>query len=163
MVELAAPLLDSPELVRYGLPQWVQGASPAAGANFTRTVDGFFYERVVAVSFRLTPDAQAADRGVAIEYRDADDVRLALNGPAVTVPASDTTDFYFSAHVGSDKWEVQSTVIAQLDPWLLLPTFDWRIVVANIQTGDTLTRIRFLVEQFYTTNTPSQAVPFASA
>lgn len=159
MSSLVAPVLDAPPLFREGIPELVKGASPAAGANFTYSIDAGFFERLIAVSVRLTPSADAADRTLAIEYRDDEDVRTALAGAPVTVPASDTTDFFFSAYLGQPDWEVISTVLAPLPPILLLPTHDWRIVVNNIQATDTLTRIRFWRERFYTTNTPSQDVP----
>lgn len=154
MDTLRTPALDAPPLERYGLPQWIAGANPGAATTFSRTIDGNFFERVLAISVRLTPDANAANRQLFVEYRDHEDVRLALFGAAVTVPASDTTDFYFSARRGESEWEVSSTVLVPLDPWLLYPTQDWRIAVDNMQAGDTLTRIRFCVEQFYTTGQP---------
>lgn len=153
---LVAPLLDSPPLVRYGLPELVKAESPTAGANFTVSLPGGFFTRLLAVSVRLTPDGNAANRTLYIEYRDDEGVRTAISGAPVTVPASDTTDFMFSAWLGQPDWEVASTVVVPLAPIILPPTHSWRIIVDSIQAGDTLTRIRYWQERFLTQDQPPQ-------
>lgn len=150
MHALRTPLLDSPPLVRYGLPELVKGENPAAGAAFTQAIGGRHLERLIAVSVRLTPDATVANRTVHVEYRDDGGIRTAIAGAPVTVPASDVTDFFFSVYLGQPDWEVVSTVLVPLPPILLLPTHEWRIAVDGIQAGDTLTRIRFWRERFET-------------
>lgn len=150
----AAPLLDSPPLVRFGLPELVKGANPAAAADFSETIPGDFYQRLLAVSVRLTPDANVAARTLYIECLDPESVRTAIFGAPVTVPASDTTDFFFSAWLGQPDWEVASTVLVPIAPLLLPPTHSWRITVNGVQAGDTLTRIRYWRERFYTTGQP---------
>lgn len=151
MSGLAEPLIpfpDAPALGRVGLPELVKATSPAAGANFTATLRPGHYERIIAASFLLTPDAQAANRTVYIESRDDANVRTMIAGAAVTVPASDATSFFFSWAVDQATWEVASTVIVPLTPLLILPGHDWRIVVDSIQSGDTLTNIRYWREVF---------------
>lgn len=154
MHALRTPLLDSPPLVRYGLPELVKGTNPAAAAAFAETVEGGHFQRLVAVIVRLTPDANVANRQLYVEYRDDGGVRTAIAGAPVTVPASDVTDFFFSAYLGQPDWEVSSTVLVPLPPILLLPGHDWRIAVDNMQAGDTLTRIRYWRERFETEHQP---------
>lgn len=145
------PFLDSPPLVRYGsVPEYVKGSSPAAGAAFSQAVPGQYYQRLVSVFARLVTDANVADRTVYLEYLDPEGNRILIAGAPVAQAASTTTDYAFQAFVGQSDWPVDATVLVTLPPLLLLPTFSWRIGAANIQTGDQLSRIRFVQERFYT-------------
>lgn len=148
MSSLVAPTPDAPPLARVGLPELVKATSPAAGANFTATARAGYMERIIAVSFRLTPDANAANRTAYVESRDETGVRTMMAGANVTVAASTTTDFFFSWALGQPDWLIASTVVAPLTPLLLLPEHDWRIVIDSIQAGDTITRIRYWREVF---------------
>lgn len=148
-MELAAPDLDSPVLRRQSPPQLVTNETTTTGANFQQAVNDGLWWRLIGIFVRLTPDANAANREVTIEYRDQNGNVYARNGAAVTVPASDTTEFYFSAFRTTDEWEVNSTVLVQLDPIIIPPGHSFNIVVVNVQAGDTLTRLRYLVEKFY--------------
>jgi hypothetical protein len=157
---LKIPELDAPPLARYGLPEYLLPASPAAGANFVASVEGNFYVRLLSVHVRLVTDANVASRNVAIEYRDAGANRFLLSSGPVTQSASSTNDWTFDVFQDQAEWPVATTyIISPLKPMLLLPTMDWRIVVDNIQAGDALTRIRVMQERFYTTSQPVQLPP----
>lgn len=149
MHALRAPLLDAPPLRRYGLPELVYGAQPAAGADFVQAVDGWYYARLVSLFCTLTTDANAADREVVVEYRDQDDARFALAGAPVTVSANSSVSFFFSAWQGQAEWQVDGSVLVPLPPLLLDPTYDFRLHVVNAQVGDQLSAIRFVWERFY--------------
>lgn len=155
MHALRAPLPDSPPLVRHGLPIYEFGTLPAAGANFTYTVDGNYFVRLLTLSVRLATDANAANRTVRLEYLDYAGNVFAVCGNPVTYPANTTAeDFFFSVWQGQGEWEVAASNLVPLAPLLLPPTFAFRVLVNNIQAGDTLTRIRFLREEFYTADQP---------
>lgn len=143
-----APTLDAPPLVRYGPPELVFGANPAAGADFTQAIERY-WTRLVSVFVRLDTDANVANREVVVEYRSGDTLRFALFGAPVTVPANDVVEYAFSAFQPRAEWEVDSSVIVPLGPQLLLPGQDFRIHVVNVQVGDQLDRIRFVQERFY--------------
>jgi len=128
----------------------VQGASPAAGAHFVRTVPGEYTVRLVSVFCRLVTDATAANREVVLEFRDADDRRLVLAGGPVTVSATDIVDFSFVDNLGQPDWEVDGSVLVKLPLFYLPPTYDFRLFVVNVQVGDQLSRIRFREERFPT-------------
>jgi hypothetical protein len=155
----AVQTLDSPPLVRYGLPEYRLGDAPAAAAHFVQAVEGAFFVRLVSLHVRLVTDANAANRTVLVEYRDDADRRYDLSGAPVTQPASTTTDWIFSAFQAQAEWEIDGTVLVPLHPVLLLPTHDFRVFVDNVQAGDQLSLVRFVWERFYTTSQPSQAVP----
>ena len=54
-----------------GYPDWIDPASPAAGANFVHTVGGSHYERLIAATATVTTDANAANRFVSLDYMNA--------------------------------------------------------------------------------------------
>lgn len=149
MSGLVAPLLDSPPLRRYGLPEYVQATSPAAGGGFTQEVTGSFYVRLVCLFARLVTDANAANRTLRLEYRDADGNVYDVMGNPVTYPANTTEDYSFSAFQAVGEWEVDATNLVPLHPVLLPPTHDFTLTVDNVQAGDQLSRIRFVWERFY--------------
>lgn len=159
MHALQTPDLDSPPLVRYGLPEYVIGASPAAATDFTQAVDGNFYARLVSVHARLVTDANAANRTVCVEYRDGAGNRYALSGTATTQAATLTVDWLFNAFQPQTVAAVDTSNLVPLVPMLLLPTHDFRIHVVNVQAGDQLSRIRFVWERFYTTSQPHRLNP----
>lgn len=153
------PALDAPPLVRYGLPELVHGAQPAAGADFVLAITGSFFARLVSLFCRLTTDANVAAREVVVEYRDGAGLRYALFGAPVTVAASDAVDFSFSAYHGQAEWAVDGSVLVPLGPQLLLPTHDLRVHVVNAQAGDQLSDVRLVWERFYTASQPPILAP----
>lgn len=153
-MEPAAPLLDAPPLLRYGPPEYVKGAQPAAGAEFAEAIGAGYWQRLITVFVRLVTDANVAERTVALEYLDGEGQRCLIAGAPVTQSASATNDYAFQAFVGQSDWSVISTVLVTLPPLLLLPTMQWRIEVDNVQVGDQLSRIRYFRERFYPVDPP---------
>lgn len=157
----AAPILDSPPLVRVGLPFVEYGVSPAAATDFSYTVKGDHFVRLVSVFCRLVCDANVASREVVVSYENQAGDRFGLAGAATTLPASQTGDYFFSATLGTDIFTVDSSALAPLPPILLRPTEVFKLHVVNVQAADQLSRIRYVVERFYTTNQPPSYVPTA--
>lgn len=155
MSVLAIPELDAPALIRFGGPEVVYGTSPAAGADFSAEVGEGYLSRLVSVFARLVTDANVASRELVVEYRDGQDQRLQLYGAPVTVSASDTVDYAYSVFQPRAEWEVDSSILVPLGPFLLEPSWDFRLHVVNVQAGDQLSRIRYVRERFY----PLDAVP----
>lgn len=150
MSDFVAPLLDAPPLERYGIPSLEYGASPAAGADFSQSVEGQYYARLVSVFVRLVADANVASREVVVEYRDAGNNRYALAGINTTVTASNTADYYFSVFQPEAVATVDSSALVPLPAILLRPTDNFRIHIVNAQAGDQLSRIRYVWERFLT-------------
>lgn len=149
MSALAIPELDAPALIRFGGPELVYGAAPAAGADFSAEVEAGYFMRLISVFCRLVTDANVADRELVVECRDGQDQRFALFGAPVTVSASDTVDYAFSAYQPRAEWPVDDSIIVPLGPVLLVPSWDFRLHVVNVQAGDQLSRIRYMRERFY--------------
>lgn len=143
------PILDSPALQRYGLPELVYGTQPAAAADFVQAMTGAFHVRLLSVFCRIVTDATVASREVVVEYRDQQAQRFALAGAPTTVLASTTTDYAFNVFQDQADWPSDSTILAPLSPLMLPPGCDFRIHVVSVQAGDQLSRIRFMWERFY--------------
>lgn len=143
------PTLDAPPLQRYGIPEYIIGANPAAGAHFVFTVDGGQYVRPVSIGARLVTDGNAASREVVVQYRDSDANVIAQNGINTTVPAGQTADYFFSAFQPEAVATVNASALVPLQAELLSPTWSLRIFVVNVQVGDQLSRIRMVAERFY--------------
>lgn len=156
---LEVPSFDSPPLVRYGLPERVNGVSPAAATDFTFAPDGAFFTRLLSVFVRIVTSATAASREVVVSYETAEGNRFAVSGINTTVTANNTADYFFSIFVPEAVATVDSTALVPLSPLLLMPTDVFKIHVNQIQAGDQLSRIRFYQERFYTTNQPPTDVP----
>jgi hypothetical protein len=150
MSRARAPLVGAPPLIRYGNPQLVIGASPAAGAHFSFDIPGNYYTRLISVFCRLVTDANVADRTVLVEYRGDDAQRFALSGGSLTQAASLTRDWAFNVFQPASVSGLDSTFLAPLAPIMLTPGMDFRIFIANGQATDQLSRIRLVLEQFYT-------------
>lgn len=156
-MHLAAPVLDAPPLDRYGLPELVYGTTPAAGAHYSAAIPGQFITRLLSLHVKLVADANVASREVTIEYRNADGLRFALAGINTTVVASQTAYYEFSVFQPEAVATVDSSALVPLPPLLLMPTFDFRVYVVNIQATDQLSQVRYVWERFYTQGQPPRA------
>lgn len=143
------PALDSPPLYRYGLPELVNGASPAAGADYTYTPGGGYFARLISCAAHLATDGTAANREVVLQYLTASDDVYCTAGAPVTVSASSAYGYTFSAFQPEAVWPVNTGILVPLSPIVLRPSDKFRLHIVNVQTGDALTAIRFLVERFY--------------
>ena len=144
------PPLDEWPLVRFGIPDYVQAASPAVATAFVQKIDGAHFTRLVTLFVRLVTDANVAERQVFIEYSDAEGNTFAVMGAPVTQSASSTNDYAFQGFLSQVDWPVNDTILAPLLPLILLPTFDFRIGVDGVQVGDQLSRVRYVRERFFT-------------
>lgn len=154
---LAPPEIDTPGLQRFGYPEYVIGTSPAAGQKYVQAIGGNWFVRLLSVFFTFTPSATVASRTPYVEFVDASSRRFALSGAPLTVPASDTTDFYFSVWRTYADWEVDATVLVPLERTILLPTMSWKIGATAIDATDTITNVRFMYERFDTSGQPPGA------
>lgn len=149
-LELVAPLVGAPPLARVAPPELVIAPAPGAGANFTKAVDDGYWWRVLAIACRLATDANVANRTLRVEYRGADAVPFLIAGNVTTYPANTAgEDFSLSVWQPAAAAEVGGANLAPLPAVLLQPGQDFRVTVVNIQAGDALTRIRYVVERFW--------------
>lgn len=155
------PVLDSPALLRYGLPEFKSHTSPAVATDFTYQLPGDFYVRLVSVYCKFVADANAASREVVLQYLDAENNVFDLAGINTTVTANNTGLYAFSAFQPEAIATVDSSALVPLHPVILAPTQKFRLHVVNVQAGDQLSLIRTNWERFYTTNQPPVDGPHA--
>ena len=123
-------------------------ADPAVATNATRTFDGYGLRRLLSLVFTLATDGNAANRYVTVEYQGKDGNAFAVAAAGVTVSASSTQRFAGSAFRGEAEWATNTDVLFPLLPVLGFPGDVLTIVVANIQAGDQLSKIRGVEERF---------------
>lgn len=124
--------------------------NPAAGGGFTRTIDGRYTVRPLALHFRLVTDANAGNRTVFVQYTDTNGVAFASMLAPVNVAASTTIDFSFWRGLGQPDWIGTTPIVVPLLDAFLLPS--WAIVVSidTVKAGDQISRVRLYQEEFPT-------------
>lgn len=125
-------------------------ADPAAGAGFTYTVSGSYWERIAALSFVFTTNGNAANRAVVLKVKDGSGATLvAVPSAAVQVASKAYTYSYWG-----DQAPVNDTVNlvnAQPVPMIFLqPEFTVVVSVGAIDAGDQISAIRVYRERFDT-------------
>lgn len=129
------------------VPDWIDVAPPAAGANKTVTLPPAYAVRVLAAKCQLDTDANAANRYLSLDYIKADGTTYVENGAGLVITASTVAqvfDWQVNRSVG--EWATNTPVFVPLLPLWLPPGIAVRFTVDNIQTGDTLTNIKLVVE-----------------
>lgn len=142
--------LTAPVSVSRALRELVTIANPSAGAGFTRTLDGRYTVRPLALHFRIVTDANVANRTVYVQYRDAEGVAFASMLAPLNITASTTVDFSFWRGLGQPDWIGTTPIVVPLADLLLLPGYQIVVTVDTVQAGDQLSRIRLLQESFPT-------------
>ena len=125
-------------------------ANPAAGVNFSETVDGRYISRLVSATWLLTTSAVVANRTVTLDTQDGNGKLLNSRGAAVNVLAGSTQIFSADIHRSGDAWISGGTVFFGLDEYYLEPGRKIIISVLNIDVGDQLSKIVFSWERFPT-------------
>lgn len=150
MHDQTPPLIDSPALQRYGWPELVYVASPAAGAATTIKVDGNYIVQPLAVYFKLSTDANVPDRYAQVDYLDADDNIFLSNvaGQDITANADVFASFSRWAPALDRTAEIRMTV--PLAATLLLPTWKIQIGAFQLQAGDQISQVRILWQRYFT-------------
>jgi len=113
-------------------------AAPAAGANFTTTLDVNFQSLIHAITFRLVTDANAANRypGISFTYPTGE-VFIFMPGTAIT--ASTTANVYLLPGLGTAVSYTANRYCSGLPTDFYVPR--GTVVasyIANIQAGDQL-------------------------
>lgn len=135
-----------------GLPLFQAGTQPAAGANFSFSMDSFWIQVLKTIRFQLVTDANAANRVVTVDYVDGNNSVIVSNGPGLTMSASDTRTFQGKTNMGFSDWTTTSSdstpIYFPIEPLMLVGSWKVQINVANKQAGDQLSAIRMMFDQF---------------
>jgi hypothetical protein len=124
------------------------GTTPAAGANFTDSIPGDKWRRLVGITFTLTASAAAANRIVTIDYARPDKGRFLSDGAAVALTANGVGVYNGSAQRTTSEWNTGTNVFFPLWGGFLESGFTVGITVANIDGSDQLSGIILSYETF---------------
>ena len=103
-------LLSSPPLQRRGVQQAFKVPAVTAGQPFTHTVDGGYWERLIAVTFNFAASATVANRGLQWQQLDGDGsiFNYVQVVPVVTANQSVLGTLDFTLPVGAQSQQSQS-------------------------------------------------------
>lgn len=135
-----------------GLLDFFSLASPAAGslASFTVASRSVKRLRVVSVLATLATDANAANRLFALDYIDGRAVTRVRNAAPVLVTASTAaTVFQWDRAHAASEWNTGTPVFSPLLSVGLDQGWKVQLTVDNVQAGDAITAVSFVVESIY--------------
>jgi hypothetical protein len=125
-------------------------ANPAAGAGFTYTVGGNYWERIAAVSFTIVTDGNAANRQVLLAFKDGSGANIASTASGGTQAATLTRLYSFVPNQGTAPALIGTTFLAPLPVLFLQPGFTMVMSITSVQAGDQVSAIRVYREAFDT-------------
>jgi hypothetical protein len=123
-------------------------ATPAAGALASFTPSRETAVRVLAARATLTTDANVADRFLALDYMKAGGATYVRNGDGPAITASTTAQtFEWTANRGQGAWVTGGPVFLPVLPIWLPPGFAIRFTVGAIQATDQLSGLNLVLER----------------
>lgn len=137
----------------YGVayPDWLDLATPAAGAVQTLTVPGEYNMRVVAATLTITTDANVANRFVSLDFINARGITYVRNAASVLLTASTTAQsFYWAIDRTVAEWNTGTPVFVPLLNAFLPPGFAVKFAVDSIQATDAISNLHLWVEKYPT-------------
>ncbi len=135
----------------YGLTEQstLEPAAPAAGASLSFKVEKYDRHRLVGIVFQLDTDANAANRYVTVEYLRGGATSVMADGASVVWTANTVAQrFVGKLTQGVAEWNTGTDVFFPLSGLWLETGSVVKINVANIQVGDTLTKIELTFDRY---------------
>lgn len=134
----------------YAFTQRVPVTSPAAGAGFTYTNRGNYWELFDSLAFQIVTSSQAANRLVTLTIADGEGVALATVPANAALTASKTGKFSFLTNFSGSVGATDGPFLSVFPQILLQPTWTVVVAVAAIDTADQVSNIRATIERFVT-------------
>lgn len=140
-------MVDAPGFA-VGWQQPLYVPQPAAGAQWKHTVDGRYFERLIAVAATLTTSAVVGNRFPLLQLTDSNGVVVVTVPMGSTVPA--TTAITPSLTKGGPAYAFGTAFNAPgfLPDFLIPAGWSWQSAVLGGDVGDAWTGIVLLVQQF---------------
>ena len=132
--------------------------NPPAGQGFTYTVDGRYYERILAVSFNLVTSAVVANRFVEAFLEDTNGTIITSVPCGGTVVASTTLNVYLTYDGPSYSGGNSGGTFGKITDMLLPPGWKWVFVVFSEDAADQVNSIVVTVQRF-----PNDAAQISAA
>lgn len=145
--QMARLLLGAPSFA-VGWQEPIYIPNPAAGNAFTYTVDGRYYERVLAVAFNLVTSAVVADRFAELFLMDNNGKNITAVPCGGTVAASTTLNVFLTADAPSYSGGNSGGTFGKLPDLLIPPGWKWQLDVFSMDAGDAINDVVLLVQRF---------------
>ena len=128
----------------------VTPADPAAGANLTVTIPNQRWVVLRSLTVTLATDANAANRLLSVDYLLGSRLTAMRNAATLLVTANTSaTVFQFDNQHTVSEWNSGTPVFVPLLPLPLPNGWTVQVTVDNIQTGDTLTSCKVVVDRYW--------------
>lgn len=124
--------------------------SPAAGAGFTYTNDGYYWEYVDSLSFQLATDGNAGNRLVDLTVQDGNGVTIATVPPAAATTASKTAQYTYLDNYSQTTGATDGPFLNTFPGVFLQPEYKIVVTIGAVQVGDQISDIRLYAERFVT-------------
>jgi hypothetical protein len=125
-----------------------RGDNPGAGVLFTRSMDGNFYRRILALVFTVTAANAGASRFVAVEYRGKDALPFAGGFPGSVLAINTANRYWGSVSRTVSDFATGTDVGFPLDDVFLAPGDQLVINITSLNASDAITDIRGVEERF---------------
>lgn len=131
-----------------GWQQPIYVPNPGAGAQWKHTVDGRYFERVVAVSFSFATSAVVANRFPTVQLTDTNGVTITSVLAGNSVAANSFLGVFLALDGPSYASGGSGSTFGFLPDLLIPPGWSWGSATFGMDPGDAFTGVTLLVQQF---------------
>lgn len=143
-----ARLMVNPPGFAVGWQEPVYLPNPPAGQNWSYTVDGRYYERVVAVQYVFTASAAAGNRFPSVALADANGTQVTIVPGGQNVAPSTAVDANLTVGAPGFAQGTVGNTVGYIPDLLIPPGWRWRSVTGGIDVADQFSGIVLLVQRF---------------
>ena len=123
-------------------------AQPAAGAVWSYTVGGRYYERMVAVTFTFNASAVVANRLITMQLLDTNGVVVIEVACGGLVAAGSFLTVNLTADGPAFDRDTAGHTYGYVPGILVPPGWKWQVIVGGMDAGDAFSGIVLLVQRF---------------
>lgn len=140
-------MIDAPSYA-IGWQEPIYPPNPAAGAVWSHTVDGRYYERLITVRYNYLASAVVANRYPLLTLTDANGA-IVLRVPTVaSIVAGNNLAINLWPNNTSQAADNQGEQFNTLPDLLVPPGWTWTATVVNIDPGDQISNVVLQVQRF---------------
>ena len=143
-----ARLMADPPGFAVGWQTPVYVASPPAGSGFTYTVDGRYFERLLAAQFTLNTSATVLNRFLHLELNDQDGTRVSEVQASGAVAASAMITTFLTVGAGVLATGSTGHTYGALPDLLIPPGWSWQVPTVGLDPADQVSGVVLLVQRF---------------
>ena len=143
-----ARLMVNPPGFAVGWQTPVYLPDPAAGAIWSYTVDGRYYERLVAVRYRFATSAVVATRFPVVALQDTNGTVITSAQGGWGVPAGSAVTASLAVGVPVAATATNGSTFGYLPDVLAPPGWSWVANVGAMDAGDAFSQVVLLVQRF---------------